>query len=133
LRDFNNSGDMNVNGDLVINDQSQNTIGKPFENCTNEELFQERPFRKENLRHERNRKIKTAIPFLAFAIILFIAAATWGQLAEKPNLVTYILGIGALVVGFATIKGVIEPNEFEIQEQSAVKKINMILKSRRAD
>ncbi|MFA5353404.1 MAG: hypothetical protein WC291_04180 [Thermodesulfovibrionales bacterium] len=133
MRDFNNGGDMNVNGDIVINDHSQNTVGKLLVNCTNEELFQERPFRQENLRLERNRKIKGGLPLLAFAVVLFIASAVWGQIAGKSDFVAFVLGIGALVVSFATVKGVMEPNAFEIQEQNVIKEINMILRSRRAE
>ncbi|WP_394293999.1 hypothetical protein [Aeromonas rivipollensis] len=133
MRDINNGGDINVNGDLVINDHSQNTVGKLLINCTNEELFQERPFRQENLRLERNRKMKRGALLLSFAVILFIISAVWGYIAGKSDFATLALNIGALVVGFATVKGVMEPNNFEIQEQNAINLINMILKSRRVE
>jgi hypothetical protein len=134
MRDFNNGGDMNVNGDLVINDHSQNNVGGLLTNCTSEHLIKdERPFRQENLRFERNRKIKNVIPFLTCALILIIVAAVLAHIKGQPNFVSLALGIGSLVVGYAAIKGVLEPNAFEIQEQKAILEINLILKSRRAE
>ena len=133
MRDFNNDGDMQVEGDFVINDHSQNIVGKQLDNCTSEELFQERPFRQENLQLERSRKVNRAIPHIAFAVVLFIAAAVWALINGKSDLVAFVLGTGSLVVGFATIKGVIEQNAFEIQEQNAIREIKLILKSRREE
>jgi len=133
MRDFNNGGDMNVNGDLVINDHASNNAGKLLVHCTTQELLQERPFRQENLRFERRKKIKIALPLLAFAVVIFIASAVWAQTTGKSDLVSFILEIGSLVVGFATIKGVLEPNAFEIQEQNAIQEIQLILKSRRSE
>jgi hypothetical protein len=133
MRDFNNGGDMNVNGDLFINDNSQNKIGDLLINCTSEALRQELPFRQENLQIERTKKIKKTIPFLAFAVMLIIAAAAWAQINGKSDFVAFALGIGAILVTFSTIRGVIEPTEFEVQEKSAIREIKLILKTRRED
>ncbi|MBE2889717.1 DUF6106 family protein [Geobacter anodireducens] len=134
MRDFSNGGDMNVNGDLIINDHSQNEVGKPLIQCTSEYLIkEERPFRQENLRLEKHRKIKNSMPVLTAAVIVIIGSAVWAHIKGDTNLVTLVVGIGALLVGCAAIKGIVEPNQFEIQEQNAIREINNILKSRRAE
>lgn len=94
MRDFNNGGDMQVGGDLIITDQSQ-SVGKLLMNCTNEELLDEYPYRQENLRQERNRKVKVVAKFIAFAVFLFIASSVWAHINGKSDLVSAILGIGA--------------------------------------
>jgi len=124
---------MNINGGLIINDHSQNDIGRPLSSYTSEVLLEERPFRLENLRLERNKKIKTAPPFLVGAVILFILAAVWAQINGKSDLVSFVLGVGSLVVTVAAIKNIVEPNPFEIQEENAIREINLILKSRRVE
>lgn len=133
MRDFNNGGDMNIHGGLTINDHSQNDIGKPLASYTSEVLREERPFRQENLRLERNKKIKTATPFLVGAVILFIVAAVWAQINGKSDLVSFVLGVGSLVVTVAAIMNIVEPNPFEMQEENAIREINLILKSRRVE
>ena len=62
MRDFNNSGDIHVNGDLNVGDHAKNEF-KLYINCTNEELIADRPFRKGNIKIEQKRKIKRLIPF----------------------------------------------------------------------
>lgn len=133
MRDFMNSGDMKVNGNLIINDHSQNDVGKLLINCTSDELIQERPFRQENLQLERKRKTKKAFPFLSFAVIIFIIASVWGKICGDPDLISFSLGIASLLIGIASIKYVVEPNAFEIREKFAVREINLILKSRRVE
>lgn len=132
MRDFNNGGDLNVSGDLIVGDRSEN-IGKLLVNCTNEELLQERPFRKENLRLERNRKLKAVIPILGTAVIMFIGSALWSTFNGKSDMASVFLGIGSLIVGYAALKGVAEPNDFEHQEREALREIRLILKSRRVE
>ena len=100
---------------------------------TSEVLLEERPFRQENLRLERNKKVKIATPFLVGAVILFIVAAAWAQINGKSDFVSFVLGVGSLVVTVASIKNIVEPNPFEIQEENAIREINLILKSRRVE
>jgi hypothetical protein len=49
MRDINNTGSIYAERDVNIIDQQTSFI--PFEQCTNEQLFAERSFRKENLRN----------------------------------------------------------------------------------
>jgi hypothetical protein len=133
MRDFNNGGDMNVNGDLFINDNSRHKVGDLLVNCTSEALRQELPFRQEILQIERAKKIKKTIPFLAVAVMLIIAAAVGAQINGKSDFVAFALGIGALLVTISTIRGVVEPTEFEVQEKNAIREITLILKTRRED
>jgi len=130
MRDFKNGGDMQVGGDLIIADHSE-TVGKLLRNCTNEELLEEYPYRIENLRQERNRKLKVVEKIICFAVFLFIASSVWAYLNGKSDLVSAILGIGSMVVTCASVNGFTKPNEFEVREKHALDEIKMILKSRR--
>jgi len=132
MRDFTNSGDMNIGGDLNISDQSQNEH-KLLVNCTTEELLNERPFRIENLNIERRKKFKRILPVVGFSVLFFIIAAVWGSITGKPDFVTFVFGLGSLALGFISFNVTLEPNKFQIQERRAVEEINMILKSRRAE
>ncbi len=130
MNDFNNGGDMTIGGNFVITDVSQNEHNF-LVNCSTDVLLEEHPFRMENLRLERDRKIKVAIPILGVLVAVIVAVATYAYFSGNNDTVTFLLGMGSLVVGFGAIKGVIEPNSFEIQERNAIKEIEMILKSRR--
>jgi hypothetical protein len=132
LRDFNNGGDLNVGGDFNITDNSQNEH-KLLIHCTSDELLSERPFRQENIKLEKKRKLKRLLPLVGFSVIVILVAATWAQITGKSELATFILTVGSIIIGFASFKAMFEPNSFELQEQAAIKEINMLLKSRRIE
>ena len=52
MNDLHNGGDINVNGDFIINDSSHN-IHKPLNQCTNEELLNEQVYRNNLLDNEK--------------------------------------------------------------------------------
>jgi hypothetical protein len=132
LRDFNNGGDLNVGGNLNITDNSQNEH-KLLDNCSSEELIAERPFRQENIKLEKKRKLKRLLPLVSFTVILILVAATWAQVTGKSELATFILTVGTIIIAFVSLKVMFDPNSFELQEQAAINKINMLLKSRRVE
>lgn len=132
MRDFNNSGAINVEGDFNVTDNSHNEH-KLLIHCSNERLLLERPFRQENIKIEQGRKVKRLKPFYALTLIVLLAAAGWGAWEGKANLVSILLGAGSFLVGFQSIRSTVEPNSFQIEERSAVNEINKILKQRRAE
>lgn len=132
MRDFHNGGDINVVGDFHITDSSTNDY-KPLAHCSTEELLEERPFRKGNLKLEFRRKLYEAIPALGTAVLGLIGAAIWAQLNGHADLVAFILGIGSLLVGFAALNTTLEPNDFELHERDTLAEIHMILRSRRVE
>lgn len=132
MRDFNNDGRINVQGDFNVNDNSQNQH-KLLIHCTSEELLEERPFRKENISLEQSRKVKRLKPFYGLSIILFCAAAGWATFNGQADLASIILGIASLFLGFQSLKATIEPNAFQVEEQNAVNEINKLLKQRRVE
>ncbi len=132
MRDFNNGGDINVNGDFNITDNSQNEH-KLLINCTTEELLQERPFRQENIKIEQSKKIKRLKPFYALSLLLFVAAALWAAFNGQTDLVSITMGAASLFLGYQSLKATLEPNAFQIEEQNAVNEINKLLKQRRVE
>lgn len=132
MRDFNNGGDINVNGDFNITDNSQNEH-KLLINCTTEKLLQERPFRQENIKIEQSKKIKRLKPFYALSLLLFVAAALWAAFNGQTDLVSIAMGAASLFLGYQSLKATLEPNAFQIEEQNAVNEINKLLKQRRVE
>jgi hypothetical protein len=132
LRDFNNGGDINVDGDFNVNDNSQNEH-QLLIHCSSERLLEERPFRKENIKIEQKKKMGRLKPLYALSLILFVVAATWAAFNGKTDLVSIIMGAASLFVGFQSLKATIEPNSFQVEEQNAVNEINKILKQRRVE
>jgi hypothetical protein len=132
LRDFNNDGQINVQGDFNVTDNSQNEH-KLLAHCSSEELLRERPFRQENIRLEQSRKIKRLKPLYGISVILFCTAAGWATFNGKTEFSTFIMGSAALFFAFLSLKATIEPNAFQVEEQNAVNEINKLLMQRRVE
>lgn len=132
MRDFSNDGEINIQGDFNVTDNSQNEH-KLLIHCTSDVLLQERPFRQENIRLEQARKIKRLKPFYALTLILAVTAAIWATVNGKTDFATIIMGGAALLIGYQSLKATIDPNAFQIEEQNAVNEINKLLKQRRVE
>ena len=132
MRDFNNGGDINVQGDFHVTDNSHNEH-KLLMHCSSEELLQERPFRQENIKIEQSKKVKRLKPFYSLCLLLFVAAALWAAYNGKTDLVSIAMGVASLFLGYASLKATLEPNAFQIEEQNAVNEINKLLKQRRVE
>ena len=132
MRDFNNDGQINVQGDFNIADNSYNQHMLLI-HCSTEDLLQERPFRQENIKLEQARKIKRLKPLYALSVILFVVAAGWATANGQSDLASFIMGAASLLFGYHSLKATLEPNAFQIEEQNAVNEINTLLKQRRAE
>lgn len=132
MRDFINGGDINVHGDMNLNDGSYSQH-KLLIHCSSEELLQERPFRRENIRIEQSRKVQRLKPFYALSVGLLTAAAAWAAVNEKSDLVTFLMGVASILLAYASLKATFEPNAFQIEEQAAVNEISKILRQRRVE
>ncbi|MCD5364650.1 hypothetical protein [Chromobacterium aquaticum] len=130
MRDFNNAGEINVQGNFNVTDNSHNAH-KLLIQCSIDELLRERPFRQENIQLEQARKVKRLRPFYALTLILAISTATWATLNGKTDLATIIMSGATLFLGYQSLKATLEPNAFQIEERNAVNEINKILKQRR--
>lgn len=132
MRDFNNGGDVNVNGNLNIGDNAKNEF-KLYIHCTNEELIADRPFRAGNIKIEQRRKVNSLKPRYALTVLLAFAAAIWAMYQGKTDLITILMGGVSAFLGYQSLIATIEHNEFQKEEQAAVNEINKILKQRRVE
>ena len=131
MRDFNVGNNLDVKGDLHINDNSNQS--KLLIDCSNDELLDERNHRKDLLSSERKSKWKRmAIVWLGAGCILGIIAI-WFYFQDKPNLSSLVLGIGGLLVAFASVKIFEHPTEFEARQVHALNEIRLILRERGAE
>ncbi len=132
MRDLKNDGQISVHGDFNVFDYSKNEY-KPLIECSNEELFLERPLRQENIRYEQAKKVKRLKPFYALSAILFFAAAGWAMINGKTDLASFIMGSASLFLTYQSLKATIVPNSFQVEEQNAVNEISKLLKQRRVE
>lgn len=129
MRDFSAGRDINVNGDVVIHDESEQ-VGKLFINCSSEELLEERIHRKKVLWGERKRKLSRLVLAWVLAGVVLTAAAIYFYTVGKTEFSSLVLGVGGIAIGLGSIKLFIEPNEFEGRQYAALKEIDYILRER---
>jgi uncharacterized membrane protein len=132
LRDFNNDGEINVQGNLNVTDNSHSEH-KLYIHCTNEELLSDRPFRAENIEIEQKKKIQRLKPFYALTILLIFATAILAMYQGKTDLITILMGAASVFIGFQSYTATVEPNAFQREEKDAVNEITKILKQRRVE
>ncbi len=129
MRDFKAGRDINVSGDVVINDDSTQ-ISKLLVNCTNDELVNERSHRKSVLWGEKKRKLSRLVLAWVFAGVILTVAAIYFYTQGQKDFSSLVLGLGGLAVAFGSIKLFIEPNEFEQRQHAALREIEYILRER---
>ncbi len=132
MRDFNNAGEINVEGDFSVTDNSQSEH-KLYIHCSNEELIADRPFRVGNIKIEQKRKVRRLKPFYGLSILLFFAAAIWAMFHGKTNLISILMGAASVFIGYSSLQMTFEPNLFQREEQAAVNEITKILRQRRVE
>lgn len=132
MRDFTNDGEITVHGDFNLTDNSRNER-KLLSQCSVEELFEQRPYRKENIRIEQALKVKRLRPLYTLCLLLFVAAAAWTAINGRADLASVLMGGASVFVGYLSLKATIEPNEFQVIEQNAVDEINLYLKQARVE
>lgn len=129
MRDF-NSGD--INGDVTINDSSNNVEYKLLIHCNNEELMQEEIHRSNLLRNERSRKNKVTWKFLAGAAVLILISASWFQITGAMNMVTFLTGAAGVMTGLATLQQADRQTPFEQRQIAILNEIHTLLRERGA-
>lgn len=129
MRDFKAGRDINVNGDVVIYDESTQ-VGKFLINCTNDELIEERSHRKSVLWGERKRKLSGLVMAWVFLGLMLTGGAIYLYYIGRSDFSSLVLGGGSIAIGLGSIKLFIEPNEFELRQQVALKEIAYILRER---
>lgn len=133
MRDFRANGDINVHGDVVITDNSQQTY-KPLTQCSNEELRAERSHRFQLLEEEKNRKSRFALSFILIAVIAGIVLAAWYFISGKVELAMFGVGIAGVVMPVAaSFKIAEQQTQFEARQIQALNEIQMLLRERREE
>lgn len=127
MRDF-NSG--NIQGDVIINDNSNTTIYIPLHQCNNEELVAESHHRKQLLLKERSRKREEFIKLLSISAFLMIIAAGFYWYKGSIDMASLFIGIASIIIGIRSIKSIEIPTEFEKRQLRALNEINNLLRER---
>ncbi|MBJ8796091.1 DUF4149 domain-containing protein [Citrobacter freundii] len=127
MRDF-SSGD--INGDVNINDYSNQTHYKLLIHCDNEELLAEEIHRIKVLRKERRRKSKVMFKILSGCGLLLLFTGGWYLIKGQLDMVSALSGLGGVILTFATLSGADTPNAFEKRQIDALDEINTLLRER---
>lgn len=130
MRDFNAGRDINVGGDLVIRDQSQQP-GKLLRECSNDELLIERRRRERLLQEEMQRKWKKIFNWGLAAIISACIFYAIKSIGGKVDLVVYLLNLAGIVIPVSvTIRIADSQTEFQLRQLAALKEISFLLRER---
>lgn len=128
MRDLKAGRDINVDGDFIINDNSQNH--KLLMHCSNDELLAEEPLRRQRLSEERAVKFNRFLSFIAVAASLLFVAGVWGWFHGKMDFFSLTVGGAGFMVGVASLKIYERPTVFEQRQLAALAEINMLLRER---
>jgi len=130
MNNFNNGRDINVNGDFIINDNSHN-INKPLNQCTNEELLNERDHRNNLLDNEikaKKKKYKKTSIFISIFGVLFVSYAFKNAQPEFFAFFISVAGLGIpILIYFENTK---RQTEFEKRQILVLNEITYLLKER---
>ncbi len=127
MRDF-NSGD--IQGNITINNNSNNISHKLLIHCNNQELLHEEQHRVKILRKEKSRKNVHLFKILAFSASLILIATLWFYIQGRMDTVSYMVGAAGAIVGLAGLSKNSKPTEFELRQQSALNEIQLLLRER---
>ena len=128
MRDF-KSGD--IHGDVNINDGSS-TSYKLLIHCSATELLDEERYRRSLLDREQSTRWGRVYKLLGVAVLAGLVAAVWLFLEGRMDAVTLVLGLFALVVGYAAVKGSTIRTDFEQRQIDALQEIHTLLRERGA-
>jgi hypothetical protein len=128
MRDFRAVGDINVGGNVIIDDSSQ--LYKPYAQCSNEVLLKDEVHRQDLLNSERSRKWRIFTKSLLGGGALLVAASIWFYIQGRMNFASLVLGIGGCMISAASFQFFSKPTEFELRQLEALKEIATILRER---
>lgn len=132
MRDLKVEGDLTIGGNFIEGGYYENSP-RLLVQCSNEQLLNERPFRKENVRLEQKKKVARLKPLYFLSTLLFTSAAVLAWWNGKADLMTLMLGLPSIIISMGALKATLEPNAFQRQELRAVAEINLILRQRRVE
>jgi hypothetical protein len=130
MRDFKAGRDINVGGDVHINDQSNQP--KLLALCTNEELFDEEQHRRKLLSDEKIGKLKGGFLLVLFAWAACGIYALWNHWQGNSNLGSFYALMATMFWTSFNIYIYQKPNEFEQRQMNTLKEITMLLRERDA-
>lgn len=123
-----NSG--NINGDVTINDHSNQHASKLLIYCDNDELISEEQHRLKVLQKERKRKSTIFLKILAGCGLLMLFAGGWYFIHGQWDLVSGLTGLAGGVFSLTAICSSNTPTPFEKRQLDALREINLILRER---
>jgi uncharacterized ion transporter superfamily protein YfcC len=120
--------DINVGGNLIINNNRGELVFKPLERCDHIELHQEKEDTVLLLKNENKSRIHFSIKVFIFAISFGLLAWGWSQVGFwQKELITSFLTIISGVGVFMTYKSLSQQNRSEQVLQERLNNINDLL------
>lgn len=128
MRDIKAGRDINVEGDIIVNDQSQEY--KLLIHCTNSELLAEKQHRQGILAEERSAKFNRFMSGLGVAATLLFVAGAWYWFQGSTDIFSFLTGGSGFILGLASLKVYEKPTLFEQRQLAALQEIHMLLRER---
>jgi hypothetical protein len=106
-------------------------IDKPYDKCTNEELVEDRAYRYQLLKEERQRKRNYCKKVARLPIFTTLALLVWYFLEGGVSFLMLFVGLIFIVGPVKSIIDILEKdNKFEIRQKLSIEEINFRLKDR---
>jgi len=131
MRDIRTEGNLIVNGDFTVNDNSQ-TNYIPFEQCTVEQLQQALKHHERLASKERTRINRIAFKFLGIALFVGAFLAIWYFIAGQVQNAMFLIGLVGIGAPVAlAIKTGERRSTFEQRQLNTIAHINTLLRERK--
>lgn len=128
MRDFTIEGPINAQGDVIIHDQSNQY--KPFDQCSNDELFLEEDFHYNRLEQEQHRTDKIVLRGFLFAVCLLFVTFIWGYLLNNWDMISGVSGVLGVLLAYLTLVRSDKPTRFQLILLERLQAIDDILRLR---
>lgn len=128
MRDFNSN---HINGNVFINDNSQQKNYKPLIDCDIQELLNEKSHRQNLLRQEKSQRQKGTFRVFGFCLLLLLISAIWYFINEKFDIVSIVISGMSMLIAFKTLEQADTPTEFEARQIHILNEINFLLREKR--
>lgn len=130
MKDIKSGRDINIHGDLTINDNS--TEYKLLIHCSNKELIEEEKHRRKILKNEHSAKLQRFIPIWTTCAVALAFAAIWYWLNGKIDVYSLLSGTSGTMLALASLSSYEKPNNFEQRQIDALEEIHNLLRDRGA-
>jgi len=130
MKDVTAGRDITIDGDVSITNTA-NSEFKPLNECSSDELFDERRHRNGLLKDERRKKNRKIFTFIKIAFFVILILVIWYYFSNKIDLIMFLVALLGVVLPVSTAIKLSEVQTmFELRQIAALNEIAMLLRER---